>query len=71
MTWNSECKQLPAFITCFISDNLCGDIEATIMHSNVRHGFVNSGLTETYKQTTHWTAKHELLDDVLISHKDF
>lgn len=39
------------------------------MHSNVRNWFVNSGLTEMYKQTTHRTAKHELLDDVLISHK--
>lgn len=70
MTHYSECKQLSTCITCFILGNLCGDIEGSIMHFNVRNWFVNSGPAEAYKQTTHWTAKQELLYD-LRSHKDF
>lgn len=56
MMWNSKYELLTIFITCFVSDNLCGDIEASIMHSDVRSWFVNSDLTEMYKQTTQRTA---------------
>lgn len=51
--WSSEYKQLPALIMYFISDKSQGDTERSIMSFTVRNWFTNSGLTETYKQTTH------------------
>lgn len=69
LMWSSEYKQLPTFITCFISDKSQGHNETSIMLSTVRNWFADSGLAETYKQATHWTAKHELLGDNQISYK--